>query len=77
MKRITQADDILAYMKEHGSITQAEAYTLGCTRLSGRIWDLKHEGYNITSEWRKVANRRGGHSTVKAYKLAEVQNGLL
>ena len=73
MTRITQTDDILAYMKEHGSITQAEAYTLGCTRLPSRIYDLKQAGYSIAYEWKKVANRRGGHSTVKAYRLAEVQ----
>jgi hypothetical protein len=77
MARITQADDILAYMKEHGSITQMEAYTLGCTRLPSRIFDLKQAGYNIGYEWAKVANRRGGHSTIKKYKLMEANNGLV
>ena len=42
---------ILEYMKEHGSITQQDAYLkLGCTRLAARIKDLRGEGYQIMTE---------------------------
>lgn len=75
MAKISQADEILAYMKEHGSITQMEAYGLGCMRLPSRIHDLKKEGYIIQDSWKRVENRRGGMTQVKAYRLAEVQNG--
>ena len=48
MKKKTHAKQVLEYMKEHGSITSLEAIrAFGCTRLSGRIFDLKRRGYNI------------------------------
>ena len=50
-KAPAQADLILRYMRENGSITQMDAYEhlygVKCTRLSGRIKDLRSAGYNI------------------------------
>ena len=41
----------LAYMEEHGSITPMEALdSFGCYRLGARIWDLRHDGYDIETE---------------------------
>ena len=41
---------VLAYMEEHGSITPLEALNaFGCMRLGARIWDLRHEGYEIAT----------------------------
>lgn len=43
---------VLQYLKEHGSITQLEALDLCmATRLSGIIFRLKQQGWQITSEW--------------------------
>ena len=43
-----QTRDVLAWLLEHGTISTAEAiYKLRCTRLSARIWDLRHIGFNI------------------------------
>ena len=47
-----QAMRILNYIKKHGSITNMDAFRdLGITRLSGRIYDLREAGYNITMTW--------------------------
>ena len=63
----TQCEMILAYMRQHGSITQLEATEhIGCTRLGGRIYDLKQHGYNIGSEMVKVRTRFGD-TMVKRY----------
>ena len=70
-----QVDAILDYMKEHGGITNREAAYLGCYRLSGRIFDLRKEGYNIMTEYKRVTNRLGGHSTIGVYKLKGEKDG--
>lgn len=49
-----QRKDVLAYLEKHGSITQLEAYKnfpAPITRLSAVIYDLRHAGYEIDSEW--------------------------
>lgn len=58
-KQPSQNDLILRYITVHGSITAAEAFqAIGCMRLSARIWDLKHMGFNIT----KKRERKNGKS---------------
>lgn len=62
---------ILEYMEAHGSITPLEAERhIGCMRLGARIWDLRHEGYDIISELVVVETRGGGRATVARYRLA-------
>ncbi len=63
----TQNEMILHHLKEHGSITTIEAFTLyGITRLSGRIWELR-KNHNI--EGVKETNRNG--KTYARYFLKE------
>lgn len=58
-KKATQIDKVLKYIVVHGSITSAEAFNaFGCTRLSARVWDLRHMGFNIT----KKRERKNGAS---------------
>ena len=46
----TQKDAILEYLKEHGSITPLEALDkFGCFRLSAVIFELREDGYVITT----------------------------
>lgn len=48
-KKLTQEELVLRYMQEHGSITAWDAFTdLNITRLSGRIYDLREQGYDIS-----------------------------
>ena len=66
----TQAQRVLDYMKEHGSITQLEALnTLGVMRLASRISNLKKQGYTIVGKFVTVRNRYGEECRVKQYSL--------
>ena len=57
---MSQVEMVLKYMQEKGSITTFESYEeLGCTRLSGRIFDLKKLGYAIDEETMTKKNRYG------------------
>lgn len=76
MSKVTQAQLILEYMDEFGSITPLEAMRdIGCYRLSARIADLKKKGYIIKTESVSVPNRRGKHSNVARYSLAVREDG--
>jgi hypothetical protein len=72
MGKISQCDKIVEYMREHGGITQLEAYLdIGCWRLASRISDLKKRGYGIRKEWVTVKNRYGESVPVARYSLKE------
>ena len=67
---MTDCEKVLEFMKNHGEITQNDAFTyFGCWRLASRICDLKKAGYNIKAEWREVCCRDGSVARVKAYSL--------
>lgn len=72
----TQAQRVLAYMREFGSITQLEALSdLGCMRLASRITDLRKQGHEIESSRDKVKNRYGDTCYIKRYRLADAGGG--
>ena len=51
---MSQKATILRHLKERGSITAMEALSLcGCTRLAGRIYDLRREGWDIKERTEK------------------------
>ena len=65
-----QKDRILRHLMDQGSITQWEAIRdYGIMRLGARIWDLKHDGHNITSERETGVNRYGEKTTYTRYRL--------
>jgi len=64
-----QEKRILNFMKDKGSITQREAASLGCWRLSARISDLKSRGYKIYTELREVENYDGSKTRIGVYHL--------
>lgn len=50
MENVSQSKIILAALKEGNDLTAFEALKLcGTLRLSGRIWDLRDQGYNIVT----------------------------
>lgn len=68
----TQNREILKHLEKGGTVTQTEAYHLfGCTRLSGRIFDLRKDGHDIQARWESGVNRLGHLSRWKRYYLAE------
>lgn len=74
--RPTQAQRVLGYMENCGSITQLEAWKeIGVMRLASRISELRKNGCKITSKMEKVKNRYGETCSVKRYSLAEKDEG--
>lgn len=70
MKKPTQCERIIQYMKDFGSITTLQAFTdLGCTRLASRVTDLKRQGYDIKSEFVSGKNRYDETVSYKKYYL--------
>lgn len=69
-QKATQAERVLSYIEEFGSITQIDALRdLGVMRLASRISDLKKSGYPITSNVEAVKNRYGETCYIKRYGL--------
>ena len=68
---MTQAEKILQYMKDCGSITQLEAAEFGCMRLAARIADLREDGVKIKREMVKRKNRYGETISFAQYRLED------
>lgn len=65
----TQHEKIIEYLRQHGELSQREAYFLGIGRLASRVHDLKKQGYCIITETREVTNADGSKSHVAFYHL--------
>ena len=69
---LTGNERVLNYIKKYGSITQKQAADyLGLSRLSARIWDLRQQGKQISTEYITVKNRYGIKIKVARYRLTE------
>lgn len=69
---MTQGERVLKYINDNGSITQYEAFTeLGVTRLSARIYELRHAGKDIVSEPVETVNRYGEKAFFTRYRFVE------
>lgn len=69
---MTQHDAIIAYMREHSSITTYEAFEqLGITKLTTRISELRRAGFKIKSQVYSGLNRYGKPVTYNRYWLGE------
>jgi len=67
---VTQCERVVEYIRNHGSITQAEASKyLAVGRLAARVSDLRARGVKIVTETVKVKNRFGDKTEVARYKL--------
>lgn len=69
MKTMTQCEMILAFMANHGSITQLDAEKFGCRRLASRVCDLKKQGYGIISRLVDVQCSDGRIVKVARYEM--------
>ena len=67
----TQADDVLAFMRENGSITHRQAEDeIGCMRLASRICELKHKrNIPIKREMIRVKAHNGRTAYIARYSL--------
>jgi len=67
---INQKQEILGHLQRHGCITDAEAFTeMRCRRLGARIWDLRHEGWNIITDYGESVNKYGHRVRYAIYRL--------
>lgn len=77
MAKITQADRVLDYIKQFGSITTLDAFRdLGVTRLSARIYELKARGLDIGSTTITNKNRFGENIWYSKYYLKNRKEGV-
>ena len=62
---------VLDYIKEHGSITQRQAYSypVCTTRLSSAIFTLRAKGYDIITTTKSQKNKYGERCTFASYSL--------
>ena len=66
----TQKEMVLEYIRRNGSITDMEAADeIACRRLSGRVFELRKEGYDIVTEWKTCKNRYGKTVRYGEYRL--------
>ena len=68
---MNQEQKIKMYMEQHGSITQREAFYLGCQRLASRICDMRRKGVVINRKMVEVVNADGSKTLVARYSLGE------
>ena len=69
---MSQNEMILDYLRQNGSITQAEAISqFGCYRLGARIYDLKQRGHKVIKTIEKGQNRFGLPTRYARYTLME------
>ena len=65
---MTQNEMLLHHMRKHGSITTMEAFSLyGVTRISARVWEMRHAGHNVD----KVMETNDNGKTYARYFLRE------
>jgi len=63
---------VLEHLRSHGTITPLEAFTgFGCYRLGARIWDLRHDGYDITTEMVEGTDQHGEPMRYAKYHFKE------
>ena len=67
-----QCERVLQYIKDFGSINPAQAFLdLGCYRLGARIWDLRHQGHQISRRMVTGKNRYGEAVSYAEYRLED------
>ena len=69
---MTQKEEVLEHLKEHGSITDLEAYgKYAIRRLAAHICILRREGYNISTIDTEGKNRFGKKTRFATYILVK------
>ena len=72
---MTQKEQILTHIKEHGSITSWDAIMeYGVTRLSHYIYCLRNEGFIIPDKRIQVNTRLGKTTNISKYTLRDEKN---
>lgn len=66
---MSQATQVIKYIRENGSITTTQAFELGITRLASRVHELREHGVPVEREMIAVQNRHGETCRVARYTI--------
>lgn len=66
---MSQAVDIIEFIRDNGSITTMQAFGLGVTRLASRVHDMRKVGIPFEKEMVTVLNRKGEACRVARYTI--------
>lgn len=73
MKKTTQKERVLDYMKRFDGITVREAFNdLGVTQLAARICEIEADGHEVTKSYESAKNRFNESVSFVRYRLKEV-----
>lgn len=68
--KLTQYDRVLDHLQKNRKLSQKQAINLyGAYRLSAIIYNLRKDGYNITTSFKSGKNRFGDNVSWAEYKL--------
>ena len=67
---MTDKEQVLSYLKAHGSISPLEALAeFGCYRLGARVFDLRRDGHSIETHIEHGIDRNGDPMRYARYTL--------
>lgn len=66
---MSQATDVIEFIRDNGSITTMDAFGLGITRLASRVHELRRFGVPVEKEMVTVKNRKGEPCRVAKYTI--------
>lgn len=66
---MSQATDVIEFIRDNGSITTMDAFGLGITRLASRVHELRRFGVPVEKEMITVKNRKGEPCRVAKYTI--------
>lgn len=66
---MSQATEIIEYIRDNGSITTMDAFGMGITRLASRVHEMRTFGIDVHKEMVTVKNRKGEDCRVARYTI--------
>lgn len=66
---MSQATDVINFIRDHGSITQRQASRIGCDRLASRICELRKFGIPVDVEMVSVKKANGKCTRIARYTI--------
>lgn len=66
---MSQATEVIEYIRYNGSITTMDAFGMGITRLASRVHELRAVGIPVEKEMIEVLNRKGETCRVARYTI--------
>lgn len=74
---MTQQERLLAMMKGGKRVSSMDAFqTLGITRISATVFELRKDGIKVLDEWKEGLNRFGEKVRYKVFFMEDENNAL-